>query len=311
MQRRNVIWVTEYIHPDATALLATAAEVLGPGPIPDSRRNDVTALVVRAHAVNEPLLTSLPMLKVIGKHGAGTDNIDMDAAERRNLQVFRAEGANAESVADLAVLFAMLLLRAPDLHDQALKHGKPARADIPGGFEVSERQIGILGMGAIGRAVASRLIGGFSANVSGYDPALSPDMWPASVHRHDDVAALLQETDLLFLHLPLMPQTRNLIGKPELSALRPGAVIVNCARGEIVDEQALADALASGQIAAAASDVFEVEPPAPDNPLLVSAGRFIGTPHIGASTNAGLRRTGMIIGQKVLDALNALEGKTV
>lgn len=310
MQRRNVIWVTEHIHPDAISLLATGAEVLGPGLIPDVRRKDVTALIVRAHPVDEPLLTSLPMLKVIGKHGSGTDNIDMDAAERRNLQAFRAEGANAESVADLAVLFAMLLLRSPDLHDQALKHGKAAREDIPDGFEVSERKIGILGMGAIGRAVASRLIGGFSANVGGYDPALPQDMWPGSVRRHDDVPALLQETDLLFLHLPLLPRTRNLIGKAELAILRRGAVIVNCARGGIVDEQALADALASGQIAAAASDVFEVEPPAPDNPLIAGSGRFIGTPHIGASTNAGLRRTGMIIGQKVLDALNALEGET-
>lgn len=311
MRGRNVIWVTEPVHPDATALLATGAEVIGPGPIPDARRSDVTALIVRAHPVSETLLASLPMLRVIGKHGAGTDNIDMDAATRRNLQVFRAEGANAESVADLAVLFAMLLLRSPDLHDQALKHGKPARGDIPGGFEVSERQIGIIGMGAVGRAVASRLTGGFSANVSGYDPALPQDMWPAFVRRHGDLPALLKETDLLFLHLPLLPQTRNLIGKAELSALRPGAVIVNCARGGIVDEQALADALASGQIAAAASDVFEVEPPHPDNPLLAGFGRFVATPHIGASTNAGLRRTGMIIGQKVLDALNALEGEIV
>lgn len=311
MQRRNVIWVTENIHPDAIELLAADAEVLGPGPISDARLNDVTALVVRAHPVDQSLLSSLPMLKVIGKHGAGTDNIDMDAAERRNLQVFRAEGANAESVADLAVLFAILLLRSPDLHHQALKHGKPARADIPGGFEVSERHIGILGMGAIGRAVASRLTGGFSADVSGYDPGSPQDTWPASVRRHDDVTTLLQATDLLFLHLPLLPETRNLIGRSELSSLRPGAMIVNCARGGIVDEQALADALASGQIAAAASDVFETEPPAADSPLLAGSGRFIGTPHIGASTNAGLRRTGMIIGQKVLDALNALEGEAV
>lgn len=280
-------------------MLSAGADVLGPGPIPDARRKDVTALIVRAHPVGESLLASLPMLRVIGKHGAGTDNIDMDAAGRRNLQVFRAEGANAESVADLAVLFAMLLLRSPDLHHHALKHGKPARGDIPGGFEMSERRIGILGMGAIGRAVAARLTGGFSANVSGYDPALPQDIWPGSVRRHDDVAALLQETDLLFLHLPLLPQTRNLIGKAELSSLRPGAVIVNCARGGIVDEQALADALASGQIAAAASDVFATEPPQPDNPLLAGSGRFIGTPHIGASTNAGLR--GRLVLKGVLD----------
>ena len=310
MQPRNLIWVTEPIHADAIALLADAAEVLGPGAIPDARRADVTALVVRAYPVDEALLNGLPNLKVIGKHGAGTDNIDMEVANRRGIEVFRADGANAESVADLAVLLALLLLRSPDLHDQALKRGEAARASIPAGFELSERRIGILGMGAIGRAVASRLIGGFSANVSGYDPALPQEIWPESVRRHDDLPALLKDTDLLFLHLPLLPQTRHLIGGAELSALGPGAIIVNCARGGIVDEGALAEALASGQIAAAASDVFEAEPPAPDNPLLAGSGRFIGTPHIGASTNAGLRRTGLIIGQKVLDALNAHEGET-
>lgn len=311
MQRRNVVWVTEHIHADAIALLSDAAEVLGPGPIPDLRRADVSAVIVRAHPVDETLLSSLPNVKVIGKHGAGTDNIDMEVAKQRSLQVFRTEGANAKSVADLAVLLALMLLRSPDLHDRALRRAGSSPASIPGGFEVSERQIGILGMGAIGRAVASRLTGGFSADVGGYDPALPQELWPIAVRRHVDFVALLHETDLLFLHLPLLPQTRNLIGTSELAALRPGAVIVNCARGGIVDEQALAQALASGQVAAAASDVFEVEPPAPDSPLLACSGRFIGTPHIGASTNAGLRRTGMIICQKVLDALGSLEGDTV
>ena len=308
MQPRDVVWVTEPIHADAIAMLSEAVEIIGPGPIPDARRSDISALIVRAHAVDEALLNNLPALKVIGKHGTGTDNIDMEAADRRGLQVFRAEGANAESVADLAVLLALMLLRSPDLHDRALRRAGASSASIPSGFEVSERRIGILGMGAIGRAVASRLIGGFSANVAGYDPALPQELWPGTVRRKDDFEEFLTETDLLFLHLPLLPQTRNLIGEAELAALRPGSMIVNCARGGIVDEQVLAQALASGQIAGTASDVFEVEPPSPENPLLAGSGRFIATPHIGASTNAGLRRTGMIISQKVLNALGSLEG---
>lgn len=310
MQQRNVVWVTEPIHADAIKLLSDSAEVLGPGAVPDARRKDVTALIVRAHPVDESLLESLPNIKVIGKHGAGTDNIDMEAADRRKLQVFRAEGANAESVADLAILLAMMLLRSPDLHDRAIRSAGASPHAIPGGFELSERRIAILGMGAIGRAVAARLTGGFQADVSGYDPALPQDMWPPAVRRRDELMEMLDDTDLLFLHLPLLPQTRNLIDKAALARLGPGAMIVNCARGGIVDEAALAQALASGQIAAAASDVFATEPPAPDNPLLAGSGRFIGTPHIGASTNAGLRRTGTIIVQKVLDALNSSEGET-
>lgn len=307
MTGRPCIWVTEPIHPDALALLDKAAERLGPGPIPEERMAQVDAVIVRTKRMDAAAIGTLPKLTVIGKHGAGLDNIEMAAAEMRGIGVFRAEGTNAASVADLSVLLALMLLRAPDLHDHALRRGDQAGRI---GFELSERSIGILGMGAIGREVAGRLVAGFKADVAGYDPALPDNVWPQGVHRYADPLALLGQTDLLFLHLPLLRETTGMIGAKQIALLKPGAFIVNCARGGIVDEAALAAALSSGQLAGAASDVFEDEPISPDNPLLHCGGRFIATPHIGASTAAGLRRTGMTIAIKVLDALGVPHGAT-
>lgn len=309
MSIRPVIWVTEPIHQDALALLRSKAEVLGPGTILPEQEADVTAIIVRNHPVNATLCDTLPNLKVVGKHGAGLDNIDTGALKDRAIQVFRAEGGNADSVAEMAVLFAMMMLRAPDLMDRRIREGGAFPSALRVGYELSERRVGILGMGAIGQTVASRLMNGFGAKIAGFDPGLPSGNWPQNITRHPTLETLLTDTDLLFLHLPLLPETKNLISSPQLAQLRPGAFIVNCARGGIIDEQALADALRAGHIAGAASDVFVTEPPSADNPLFAPDLRFIGTPHLGASTHAGLRRTGIIIGQKVLTALNDIEGK--
>lgn len=307
MTARSVIWVAEPIHPEACQRLAREAEVLGPGPLPPERRNDVRAVIVRAHVVDRALIDGLPGLRVVGKHGAGLDNVDLPLMEDRGIQVFRTEGANAESVADLAVMHALTLLRSPFHHDRALRQGRNGDDAWRVGFELAERRIGILGMGAIGRAVAARLTGGFQARVLGHDPGLPEALWPGAMKRAADLDGFLSGTDLLFLHLPLLPETRHLIDARALARLRPGAFVVNCARGGIVEEPALAAALRSGHVAGAASDVFEQEPPAPDNPLFAEGLNFIGTPHLGGSTQAGLRRTGMIIAERVLQALAASE----
>lgn len=307
MTARPLVWVTEPIHQDAWDLLKTKANVIGPGPITNKQEAEVDAVITRNYPVHKELCDQLANLKVVGKHGAGLDNIDTGLLEHRGIKIFRAAGANAASVADHSVLLALMLLRAPDLLDRNIRSGAPQSADLRVGYEPSERRIGILGMGAIGQAVASRLIKGFDATVAAYDPGLSAELWPNGVERYQDLDTLLQDTDLLFLHLPLLAETKNIISTAQLARLRPGAFIVNCARGGIVDERALADALKTGHIAGAASDVFEQEPPTANNPLFANGNRFIGTPHLAASTHAGLRRTGMIIAKKVLTALT--EGK--
>nr|WP_050526196.1 NAD(P)-dependent oxidoreductase [Pseudorhodobacter aquimaris] len=205
-----VIWISEPIHQDAYDLLSAQTEVLGPGPIPPEREADITAIIARNHPINAALVGRLPKLQVVGKHGAGLDNIDTEILQNRGVQIFRAQGANAGSVADMAVALALMLLRAPDLLDRNIRAGDSVSTSLRVGYEISERRIGILGMGAIGQAVASRLIGGFGATVVAFDPGLPEGDWPKNILRHNELATLLGETDLLFLHLPLLPTTRNL-----------------------------------------------------------------------------------------------------
>lgn len=297
------IWVTEVIHADALAYLRTEATVLGPGDIQDGQRLSVDAVIVRGRRVDEHFLQTLPKLKVIGKHGAGLDNIDQGAAAKRSITVMRADGANAESVADLAIGLAIALLRQTDVHNDVL-HARLSPEHKPGtGFELSERQAGIIGVGAVGSRVSRRLLHGFEAPAAGYDPYLTDEQWPRGLTRCATLDDLLQQTDLLFLHVPLTDETRHMIDADALSRMPQGSFLVNCARGGIVDEMALLDALTSGHLAGAATDVFADEPVSLDHPLLTSPVRLIATPHIGAGTEAALKRTGLTIAQKVVDHL--------
>lgn len=301
--RRPVVWVTEHVHEDALQRLAESAEVLGPGEISADQRERVNGVVVRSTVVDRAFMDTLPALRAIGKHGAGTDTIDVELARQRGIHVDRAAGANAESVADLAVCLALLLLRAPDHHDAALRQGRRVPVEQRTGHELGERHCGIAGLGAIGSAVRRR-IEAFGPDITAFDPGVADEDWPSGVARASDMDALLSACDLVFLHLPLLPATRHSIDAAALARMPAGSMIVNCARGGIVVEQDLADALASGHIAGAASDVFEHEPPSPDNPLFAEGLRFIGLPHQGAATHEGLRRTGLMIADKLLAALD-------
>jgi len=301
MTERPTIHLLEHVHPDARALLAQEAEVLSEdAPFPSA----CDAVIVRARRIAAEDIAACPNLKVIGKHGAGLDAIDTDAAAQRGIAVLSTPGANAESVADLAVGFALALLRNIHAISLATKAGGRLPADQTQGYELSERRIGIFGIGATGRATARRLIDGFGAKVHAFDPGIPEDSWPPEIARAATLPDLLERTQLLFLHAPLLPSTRGCIDAAALRSMPRGAFLVNCARGGIVDEAALAEALASGQIAGAASDVFAQEPPSPDNPLFASPG-FLATPHIGGATTGALRRVGLSIVRQVLDRLRS------
>lgn len=302
MTKRPVICVTEPIHPEAIARLAAVAEVVGPGEPARNWPEIADAVIVRSVPITADDLQRAGHLRVIGKHGTGTDTIDLVAAQKKGIPVLTAAGANADSVADLAIGLALMLVRSPDIHDAALRAGTPASATVRQGFELSELPAGIVGLGTIGKAVSHRLLYGFGADVTAYDPTLSASDWPQDIKRAPDFETVLRGSRIVFLHLPLMEQTRHLINAKALALMPKGAFLVNCARGGIVDEFALAEALQRGHLAGAASDVFQEEPPQPAHPLF-AAGRFIATPHIGASTEAALRRTGLIIADRVLSAL--------
>ncbi len=300
MTQRPVVHVLEPIHPSALEKLGESADILGPD---DPFPSECDAVIVRARRLRAEEIAACPGLRVIGKHGAGLDAIDVTAAEARGIAVLSTPGANAESVADLAVGFSLALLRNIHGATLALKAGHQLDPSDRRGWDLSEIEIGIFGLGAIGRATAARMINGFGASVQAFDPGLAETDWPRGVARVTSLETLLQSSRLLMIHAPLVPGTRNAIDARALDLMPKGAFLVNCARGGIVHEPALAAALKSDRIAGAATDVFAEEPPAPDNPLL-SCPNLLATPHLGGATNGALLRVGRSIVDQVLDRLS-------
>jgi len=302
--RRTTVFVMEHIHGDALAMLREHVRLVLPeDDAVGNWQEQADAIIVRSRRVPRAEIAKTTRLKVIGKHGAGTDTIDVDAAAEHGIAVVSTPGVNAPSVADLALAMALALSRDLHGHTEALRAGAALTGQRRVGYEIAELPAGIVGLGAIGRAVAARLQTGFGASVAAYDPGIAEADWPSAIDRVETLDRLLARSRLLFIHVGLNDKTRGMIGSHELAALPPNAFVINCSRGGIVDEQALAEALASGRIAGAASDVFEQEPPPPDL-LLLKQPNFIATPHIGASTEAGLRRTGVEVVQKVLATLS-------
>ncbi len=302
---RPTVHVLEPIHEEAIAKLRERVNLVMPGDEAAGRwPSEADAIIVRKHEVSGDDIRHAPHLKVIGKHGAGTDNIDTETADDLGVTVVSTPGVNADSVADLALAMALSLTRDLMGHTAALRQGNPLTGRQRVGYELAELPAGIIGLGAIGKAVAKRLQSGFGVEVAAYDPGIPTDAWPEGITRVETLHELLSMSRLLFLHVGLNKATRGMIGAKELAQLPEESFLINCARGGVFDEDALARALAEKQLSGAASDVFEQEPPPPYLPLLKQAG-FIATPHIGASTQEGLRRTGIEVVTKVLAALDA------
>ncbi|TKG70519.1 2-hydroxyacid dehydrogenase [Prauserella endophytica] len=224
-------------------------------------------------------IAAAPRLRLIQKLGAGVDNIDVAAAERHGVAVARLAGGNAGAVAEHAVLLMLATLRGLIEFDGATRAGQwrkeRARAVTRG---LAGKQVGLVGFGAIGREVARRLAG-FGTTVCYYDPRRPGAEVEAELRtRYRHLDELLATSDVVSLHVPLKPDTRHLLDGPRIARMKSGAVLVNTARGGVVDERALADALHRGRLAGAGVDTFEPEPPAPDSPLL-SAPRVVVTPH--------------------------------
>src|SRR5690348_6050458 len=242
---------------------------------------DFDALVVRSETrVTAPVIEAGRRLRVVGRAGVGVDNIDVPAATRRGILVVNAPRGNIVAAAEhtMALLFA--LARWVPQADASVKRGEWTRAKFIG-TEIRGKTLGVIGLGNVGSEVAKRAHG-LEMDVVAYDPVVSVERAELFnvelVSLHD----LLAQADFVTVHVPLVDSNRNLIGAPELALMKPTARLINTARGGIVDEAALLEALKAGRLAAAASDVFEKEPPG-ENPLLALP-NFIGTPHIGAST---------------------------
>lgn len=268
---------------------------------------DAIALIVRNRTqVDAELLDKAPKVKVIGRLGVGLDNIDMEACKARGVVVCPAIGANAVSVAEYVMAAALILPRgAMFFSTHRLAAGEWPREETSKGHENAGRRFGIIGFGSIGQIVGAKARG-LGMDVVAYDsliPADSPVWQKAERLSFDE---LLETSDILTLHCPLTPETRGLIGAPELSRMKTGAILINTARGGIVDERALADALRSGHLGGAAVDVFSVEPiDTATAEVFRDVPNLILTPHVAGVTAEANARVSTMTVENVLRELKA------
>lgn len=240
------------------------------------------------------VITAADRLRAIARYGAGVDSVDLKAAAERDIIVTNTPGANQIAVTELAIGLMFSLLRSIPQVASAAKTGQWLR---PTGGELNGRTLGVVGFGAIGRGVATRAAA-LGMRVIAYDPFWQGDN-PIAAHATLD--EVFTQADVVTLHSALTLETRGLVNTYRLSTMKPTAYIINTARGELVDENALYDALASRRLAGAAADVFHHEPPQ-DSPLL-TLDNFIATPHIGATTTESVARMAMMASQNLLATL--------
>ena len=258
-------------------------------------------LVIRSGTkVTREVIEQAKNLKVIGRAGTGLDNVDIPAANEKGIVVMNVPGGNTLSAAEhtLALIFA--LARKVPQAVASLKSGKWEKKKFMG-VELNGKVLGIIGLGRIGNIVADRAIG-LKMKVIAYDPFVSPETAEKKGIELVSLEDLFKRADFITIHTPLTKETYHLVDKKAFSLMKDGVYLINCARGGIVDEQALYEAMVSGKVAGAALDVFEKEPVDPDHPLL-KLDNFIGTPHLGASTVEAQKVVAVEIAKQVVDYL--------
>ncbi|QBY54820.1 hydroxyacid dehydrogenase [Cupriavidus oxalaticus] len=262
------------------------------------------ALIVRNRTqVDAALLAGAPSLRVVGRLGVGLDNIDVEACRERGIRVIPAAGANARSVAEYVVTTAALLLRGAYGSSAQVAAGQWPRARLSEGREALGKTLGLVGFGDIGRQAAA-LAQAFGMQVAAFDPMLAADdpVWARTGVRSVALDTLLAQSDAVSLHVPLVAATRHLLDAQRIAGMKRGAVLINTARGGVVDEAALAQALRDGHLGGAALDVFEHEP-LPAGSVLADVPNLILTPHIGGVTQEANARVSMMIAQQVRQTL--------
>jgi phosphoglycerate dehydrogenase-like enzyme len=236
--------------------------------------------------LDDAVFSAVPELRIVSKYGVGLDTVDVAAASRCGVSVRWTPGVNRQAVAELAIAFMLVLARSTVTLAREMRDGGWRQ---PGGRQLSSASVGIVGCGAIGQQVA-RLCGAFGARVLAHDIRVYDAFYREAGVTPLPLDALLAQSDIVSIHVPLDPSTRGLIGAPEIARMKHSAFLVNTARGGIVDEGALKAALVEGRLAGAAFDVFAIEPPVDRE--LFQLPNFVGTPHIGGSTEEAVLAMG-------------------
>lgn len=304
------IVITEFMDERAVARLGTAHDVLYDASLVDDAPRllqhaaGADALIVRNRTqVRGELLASLARCRVVGRLGVGLDNLDLPGCAQRGIQVIPATGANALSVAEYVIGAAMLLLRGAYRSTPAVAQGHWPRNALSSGREAGGKTLGLVGFGSIGQLTAG-LAQGVGMRVIAFDAMMDVDH-PAFARTGVRCAGLdevVHTADVVSLHVPLVEGTRGLFDAARIAAMKPGAVLVNTARGGIVDEAALAAALRSGHLGGAAVDVFDTEP-LPHSPHFDDCPNLMLTPHVAGVTAEANERVSTLIADRVLEAL--------
>jgi len=294
------IVIPDGLAPEGLAVLRTAAEVVETSAPRDLAEFD--ALIVRSRTqVTAAMISSgLPRLKVIGRAGVGTDNIDLEACRAGGVIVVNAPQASTTAVAEHTLALMLALARDIPFADRTMRLGDWPKRDLQG-IELSGKTLGVVGMGRIGSAVA-RMASALGMRPIGFDPVLSVESIRQAGAEPCSLDDVLAQSDFITLHVPLTDATRHLVDADALRKVKPTVRLISTARGGVIDEEALLQALEEGRVAGAALDVFRVEPPG-DHPLLQHR-RVVATPHIAAQTSEAQRRASIDIAHEVLAALS-------
>lgn len=290
------ILITDGLAEQGLDLLRQQAEVLES---PELQPCDALIVRGRTTVTRQYLHRVAGQLKVIGRAGVGVDNIDLEAARQQRVTVVNAPQAVTVAVAELTIGLMLALARRLPQADASMRQGQWIKKELFG-TELNRKQLGIIGMGRIGAAVAERAAA-FGMIVVGHDPLLEPAQIEQRGARPVEFDELLRTSDYVALHLPLNETTEGIIGAAELASMQPSARLVSAARGGIIDEVALLEALNRGQLAGAGLDVFASEPPGKS--ALLQHPNVVSTPHIGAQTEEAQQQTAIDIATEVLAAL--------
>lgn len=265
---------------------------------------DTVAIIVRTSRVSKEIISSATDLKVIGKHGVGIDNIDIDTATRKGVLVVNTPKANIQSVVEYTFTLMFNLLKKVIPADKAFRDHKWLKEEMVG-LEIKGKTLGLIGLGKIGTRVGNIADEAFGMKVIGYDPYLS---WKnkKGIKRTEDLNELLAESDIVSVHCPLTDKTRGLIGEKELKLIGPDSFIINTARGGIIDEKALYRALKKEDLGGVALDVFSKEPPFPDFSLS-EFDNVVLTPHLAGNSKEALIRMSISVSSQVLACLKGNE----
>lgn len=300
------VFLTEKIHDDGVKYIQKFAQVVQATSINEDsiikEAQECDAILVRSAKITNNIINNLPNLKVVGKHGIGVDNIDVDSCTKNKVAVVNAPKSNINAVAEHTVALMLAACKNINFLDNSTREGKFADRNSYPTIEVQGKTIGFIGMGNIASLVAKKL-SGFDVNIIAYDPFRTSLENGVLVN---DINEIYRNSDIITLHIPLTKENKNLISSKQFDMMKKTAVLVNAARGGIVDEVALYDALYSKKISFAAFDVFEAEPPLKTDKLL-TLDNIIVSPHNAALTQQALINMALHSAQGIYECLSGKE----